>query len=372
MTDIELALAASARQWVDHLHRFLTDHGGARVRTVVMGPEDVATQSFDVLLIDDVCSFLTPRLVEQVRRRGRLVVGVFDARDGSDAKRRLLECGVDDVVEADASPDEFLAVVGRVRQFAPELELEEISEFQPGRAGRVIVVGGPSGGCGATEVTLALGETLGGVMVDADDVAPALAQRLGASLHPNLRTAIDLVHHRSGAVEEALTPVGGATLVAGLAHGEDWAQLHPGEVEAVVEELAAAHAEVVVNVGSGLERPHLGEGRFGLARSVVSQADAVIAVGLPHPVGVTRLIRWVHEATLLAPEAQAWVVVNRMARSGFRRGEVGAELTRALPGSRVRFLPEDPRVAEAAWAGSPVRTGPFMRAVRRLAGELAR
>lgn len=372
MGEIELALAASARPWVDGLHRFLADHGGARVRTVVMGPEDVITQSFDVLVIDDVCSFLTPRLVEQVRRRGCLVVGVFDARDGTDAKRRLLDCGVDDVVEAEASPDEFLAVVGRVHQFAPDPVLDDDREHRPGRRGRVIVVGAPQGGCGATEVVIALGDVLTGVMVDGDDVAPALAQRMGAPLHPNLRTAIDVVHHRSGAIGEAMTPLGRSYLVAGLAHGDDWAQLHAGEVEGVVDELAAVHTNVVVNVGAGLERPQLGEGRFGLARSLVAQADVVVAVGLPHPVGVTRLVRWVNEATVLAPDTPVVVVVNRAGRSRYRRGEVEAELARALPGVQIRFLPEDPRVAEAAWAGSPVKGGPFLRSVRRLARDLTR
>ena len=57
----ELALAASARGWPDQLHRFLLDHGGGRVLARVMGPEQAAHDAYEVLLIDDVCSFLTPR-----------------------------------------------------------------------------------------------------------------------------------------------------------------------------------------------------------------------------------------------------------------------------------------------------------------------
>ena len=59
----DIALAASARDWPDRLHRFLLDHGGGRVVDRIMTPDQATGSSFDVLLIDDVCSFLTPRLV---------------------------------------------------------------------------------------------------------------------------------------------------------------------------------------------------------------------------------------------------------------------------------------------------------------------
>lgn len=370
MAEIELALAASARDWSDRLHHFLVDHGGARVRAVVMSPEDVAGEDYDVLLIDDVCSFLTPRLVEQARRRGRLVVGVFEARDGTDAKRRLLDCGVDDVVEAEANPDEFLDVIRRVRQLTPVLARIDEPEPATARRGKVIVVGAPPGGCGATEVTVALATVLGAVAVDADDVAPSLAQRLGVSLHPNLRTAIDIVHHREGDVEGAVVRAGGVRLVAGLAVSDDWAQVHPGEVEAVVEELATGEARVVVNAGSGLERPRLGEGRFGLARALVAGADVAVGVGLAHPVGVTRLLRWLEEARVLAPDKAKVAVLNRVPASGFRQAEAESEIARTFPDVGVFSLPEDPRVAEAAWSGGVVARGPFRRGIARLAKAL--
>ncbi|HUP17291.1 MAG TPA: hypothetical protein VM848_14720, partial [Acidimicrobiia bacterium] len=59
----DIALAASAREWPDRLHRFLLDHGGGRIVDRVMTPDQASDAGFDVLLIDDVCSFLTPRLV---------------------------------------------------------------------------------------------------------------------------------------------------------------------------------------------------------------------------------------------------------------------------------------------------------------------
>lgn len=368
MGDVELALAASARPWAGALHRFLADHGGARVRAIVMGPEEAVAETYDALIIDDVCSFLTPRLVDQVRRHGRLVVGVYDARDGADAKRRLLECGVDDVIEAEAGPDEFLGVVRAVLDLAPYAPAPAAAT-PPERKGEVIVVGAPPGGCGASEVALALAGTFGALLVDADDVAPSLAQRLGTPLLPNLRTAIDVVYHQSGSLDEVIVDTG-VPLLPGLATGEDWGQLHPGEVDAVVTEAAAVHSRVVVNVGSGLERPHVGEGRFGLARAMVRMADRIVGVGLGHPIGLARLVRWASEAAALAPDTPLVLAINRAARSPYQRAEIENELADALPGLPVVFLPEDKRVAEAAWAGVPVSRGPFRRAVGRLAAEV--
>ncbi|MGA7270383.1 MAG: hypothetical protein WB239_04855 [Acidimicrobiia bacterium] len=371
VTDIELALAASARAWSGRLHRFLTDHGGARVRAVVMTSEQASAETYDVLLIDDVCSFLTPRLVEQVRLRGRLIVGVFDGADGTDAKRRLLDCGVDDVVEADASPDEFIEVIRAARRLVPAA-VGPRSTALPSRRGEVVVVGAPMGGCGASEIALELATLLGAALVDGDDLVPSLAQRRGVSLHPNLRTAIDLVHHRSGDVRQALTDTGDLALLAGLAAGEDWAQLHAGEVEAVIDEIASVFAQVVVNIGSGLEGVQFGPGRFELGRRLLASADLIVAVGLPTPVGVTRLARWIEEAAVLNGSAPLHILVNRMSRSGFRRAEVVSELTRLFPGVRIDFVPDDQRVAEAAWAGTRVERGPFRKALRRVARDLAR
>lgn len=370
MAELELALAASARTWADALHRFLTDHGGARVRAVVMGPEEVVGESYDVLVIDDVCSFLTPRLVEEVRRSGRAVVGVFESRDGVDAKRRLLDCGVDDAVESDAPPEEFLDVIGRVRELMPSLPVVPLTTGESVRRGTLIVVGAPPGGCGSTEISVGLAASMSALLVDADDFAPSVAQRVGIPMHPNLRTAIDVVHHRTGSLDEAITEIGKLRIVPGLVKGEDWAQLHPGEVHTVLEELAAGEARIVVNIGAGLERPQVGEGRFGLARELVSRADVVVGVGLPHPVAMARLVNWLFEADALAPGAHLIGVVNRVSRSIYQKGEVAAELSQAVPSIPIVMVPEDRRVTEAAWSGTLVGRGPFRRGLRRVAREV--
>lgn len=372
VAEVELALAVSARPWVDSLHRFLADHGGARVRTVVMGPEDVMAEEYDVLIIDDVCSFLTPRLVEQARRLGRQVVGVFDDRDGPDAKQRLLECGVDDVIEGGASPEEFVSVVNGVLELAPFVPPTSAGlPSTDAGGGRVVVITGPPGGCGATEVSLAVARHAGqAVLLDADDVAPSVAQRIGLPLTPNLRTAIDIVYHRSGELADTVFRWDRVDVVAGLGDPEAWSQLRPGEVEAVVDELASRYRTVVVNAGSGIEPPQLGEGRFGLSRSMVRRADALVGVGRSDPVSLSRLVRWAAEASRIAPDTPLVLALNRVPRSSYRRSEVRGELSRILPAVPIVVLPEDKRVEEAAWAGAPVAKGPFLRAIAKLVEEV--
>ena len=104
MPETELAIALSARDWPDRLRHFLADHGGARVRVAAMGPEDLLVEAYHILLIDDICSFLTPRLIDLVAQQGRVVLGVYDPAEFADGKDRLLECGVADVVEAGCPP----------------------------------------------------------------------------------------------------------------------------------------------------------------------------------------------------------------------------------------------------------------------------
>ena len=64
------------------------------------------------MIIDDVSSFLTPRLVQELQRATRMVLGVFDPADGQDGKEHLRGCGVDQVIESGASAEEFVVAVG--------------------------------------------------------------------------------------------------------------------------------------------------------------------------------------------------------------------------------------------------------------------
>lgn len=369
MTEIEVALAISARDWPDRIHRFLADHGGARVRAQVLSADDALTESFQVLIIDDICSFLTPRLVDRVRRLGRMVLGVFDPTEAPDGKERLLECGVDLVIEADAEADEFVIALRTLSLSDPTTSPEPLPLIRSAK--NLVVIGGPPGGSGATELAVAFADRLSGkgstVLVDVDEVSPSIAQRLGLQLLPNLRSALDALNHRPDLLSRNLFQVGRLTVLTGLSGERDWMEVRPEQVVDLLAELGRQFRYVVANSGSMLEQVGFTEGgRFGISRRVVAAADHLVGVGLPTPVGVTRLLAWAAQAAALNPGATRQLIINRQPVSRYRRAEVSGEIDRGLPRAAIGFLPDDPQVAISAWAGALVTSGPYARAVRKL------
>ena len=382
MREPEIALAFTADVWVEELHRHLTDHGGARVRTLLVESEGALEETYDVLVTGHRWPALTRAVIADVHAQGRTVVGVHD-RDEVASREHLIALGVDVLVESDAGPDAFVrAIVGGAGRRDEHVTAPRPVVAAP-RDGRLVTVGGPPG-VGRTEIAIelaaAIGRRVSVVLVDADDVGPAVAQRLHLPIEPNLRTAIDAVEHSRGDLDRCAGIVPGSRLrvVSGLPNAGAWAQVRPGEIVRVIDRLAD-DTDVVVADGAGMLEDvgggSVGRGRFATARTLVVEADALVAVCDPSPHGVSRFLAWAVEAMALAPAVPMFAVVNRAAATRFRRGELYEELTSSVPAVDVAFVPLDNRVADAAWDGVPVGRGPFTRAVDAIADrvvELAR
>lgn len=356
----EIGLAASAREWSDRFHRFLLDHGGGTVRIRVMSPEQAVSSHFDVLFIDDVCSFLNQRLVIDVRASGKSIVGVFDPSDGTDAKRRLLEVGIGDVIESNASPEEFLQIAAAT--ISHSASPGEVSvESGKGDAYRIGLTG-PPGGVGVTEIACALALDLGRrhrtALVDANLIWPSIGQRLGLPVHPNLRTAIDFVLHEPGRLDDACHNVDGLSVIPGAAN-PGVAAIPPADLVALLSGLGQSRSHIVVDLGHSPD----------LSADVIRCFDAVLVVGTGEPIGITRLARTAERiAARIAPGCEMGLVVNRVEKGSRQRTEIVAVLTDSSPGVPVVLIREDGGIRRAAWDGSPVESGRFHRSIRRLGG----
>jgi MinD-like ATPase involved in chromosome partitioning or flagellar assembly len=379
MTEPEVALVFSPEGWVEGLHRHLTDHGGARVRQVVMEPSLALEEEYGTLIVSHRWPALTRAFVDAVHARRRRLLGVFDPAEPV-GREHLLALGVDRVIESDAPMGAFLEAllaltpaegVGPV----PDRVLGGlVSTPAPGPSdgappGTIIAVGGPPG-AGATEIAVEAARAGSGAqpvaLVDADDVMPAIAQRLALGIEPNLRTAVDAVEYGLGALAGSFVPSpdGAFDVVCGLPNVAAWSQVRPGEVLDVLEAVAGIRATVVVDVGNRLEDVAAvgGRSRYGITRTVVASATLLLVVGLGTPVGVTRLLAWVADARALT-DAPVHVVINRSPTDTYRRAEIAGEIRRTFPPATLSFVPHDERVDRAAWTGSLVGSGPFTRAV---------
>jgi MinD-like ATPase involved in chromosome partitioning or flagellar assembly len=203
------------------------------------------------------------------------------------------------------------------------------------------------------------------VLVDCDDVGPAIAQRLGLGLEPNLRTAIDAVEHGHGRLDDAIQREahGGLPVVAGVPSPSAWAQVRPSEVLRVIGRLGDEYATVVSDGAGALQDVGSApRGRNATAQAIVRESDALVALCDASPVGLTRLLGWLADARSLAPATPVVVVCNRAPRDAFRRGELFDEIGRCTVAVDVVFLPSDRSVSDAAWSGSPVGRGRFTKA----------
>ena len=360
----------SAEPWVESLHRHCSDHGGARLRQLLVDPVLALDEEYATLVTGHRWPALTPELVDELHRHGRSVLGVWDRAEPE--SRALLEnVGVDGLVASDASPREIVEAIAALpgASTASPVAIDHVG----GRGGRCLVVGGPAG-AGSTEIAIALAHALldlgaRPVLVDVDDVAPAVAPRLGLALEPNIANAVDAVDRHSGVLGDAISECEPLAVVAGFPVPTGWSPLRPPEVLRVVHALARDYGWVVLDVAAPA-RPLTASGqgaRTDHASAVIADADVLVGVVSPTPVGIARFVAWLAAVLPGAPDAELHLVVNRAPAAAYRRGEIQSEILGVVRPESLTFVPGDRHVEDAAWTGGFVRRGAFVRAVRDVA-----
>ncbi len=373
MTEPSIALVFTADEWVVALHRHIADHGGARVRQIVLEPALALEDEHDVLVVSHRWPDLTRGFVAALHAVHRRVLVVVDP-DEPDGREHALALGADAIGDSSSKPAVLLEAI-RVCAHQPRQGTASHGStnaaWRPGPtvpAGRTVLVSGPRGS-GVTEIAVALAHLMGTrdrvILVDGDVESAAVAVRLGIALEPNLRTGIDAVQHgRFDPLEAVQTSPGVACgLVAGFPTRGAVGHASSRDVVELVEGLTRRGRWVVVD-GSGLSGE--GESNSGALRSaLVRGADAVVVVGAATPVGVTRVLAWCAQESALAT-CRVHLALNQAPRDRFRRGEIESEISRTIRSDTVTHVPFDRAVCAAAWQGTPVPRGDFVKAMTAL------
>jgi MinD-like ATPase involved in chromosome partitioning or flagellar assembly len=368
-------LTHSSRPWARELHRFVADHGGALVCGYAVSQESAVDADYDILFVDDVTSFLSPRLVTMLHDKGIRIVGIYDPLDGGDTGARLLESyGVDVVIPSPSAADDLLAAIFEVGPNSGPRPVVSAERDFPAAADtqEVVVVTGAAGGVGATEVAIALAGELAAlvpsVLVDADTEQPAIAQRLGLPPHPNLLSACDRVQHNESVAGSFLNHREMACpIIGGIPDPSRWASVRPAELAALLLELSTDRT-VVVNTGTNTEDlAGFGIDRFLAARAALAAASRVVLVAAADPVGVRRTIDWLALSRDLVATLPVHLVLNHCPGGAPARRELEREVSRNHGFVSVSVVAADRHVRSAAWRASPVRKGPVRRVSRHIA-----
>lgn len=264
-------------------------------------------------------------------------------------------------------------------------------------AGSSTVVWGSSGAPGRTTVAVNLAAELAlsgrsVLLIDADTYAASAAIHLGlleesAGIAQAVRAAeygsLDSDVLLRSAVSVEIGPVR-LEVLTGLPRADRWAELRPGALDRVLSLAICRYDEVVVDAAAEIAPDQdLGFGapavqRNSAARTVLSAADRVIAVGAPDSVGFARLVKAVQGYAELLPEAAVpEVVINKLRKQAVGRSPRRqlTETWRQLGPSTapLQFLPWDPEACDAALRAGQVLAeaaaeSPLRRQIAALAG----
>lgn len=348
-------------------------------------------------LVSDDLRSLDLGIVERLRAAGVRLVGIADDEAG---ERRLRQIGIDHVVSAGANVGEFDAVILTAlsggRAGAPGagtdlLEADDDLSGSPSRTGPVpappkpglaagsgdgpapqtpnesvmVAVWGPIGSPGRTTVAINLAAEAAALgvstlLVDADTYAASTAQLLALlDEAPGLASACRVADQGhldvAGLARVAPRVDPGFRVLTGLPQAERWPELREAALAKVLDLTRGLADLVVVDVGFCLEDDEelsydtLAPRRNAAALTVLDRCDAVVAVGVADPIGLSRLVRGLQ---LLAEKCahSPILVVNRV-----RASSVGSSPKQRIDEALARFagvgvdafLPDEPDALDA-------------------------
>ncbi len=288
------------------------------------------------------------------------------------------------VVAVEASPEQT-ARLGLGRSFGVEdLDAVVHLDLAPGvpadslPVAPLIAVWGPAGAPGRSSVALAIASALAArgtdtVLADVDVDGGAQAQMLGvlddvSGVVAGCRAAnqgrVEEVDQHAEIVEPRLR------LLSGLPRADMWSQVRPSALDLVLTRLTETSDAVVVDCGHGIEPDgSMAGGRHQSTISVLERADEIVVVGRAEPLGLTRLVRALHDLAGVAGGRSPRVLINMTRRTlGWSDREIDATVARLTGVTPQSHLPFDQATWDAAaLAGhTPRVAGPSSPFVSRL------
>jgi MinD superfamily P-loop ATPase len=339
-----VATVLSARDWESGLVALARETAEVRMVLRAYRPEEVEEEAdrLDVVVAGAETTWVTPARIAAWRRRGLRVVGIFPCGDRP-ARQRLVAGGADEVLPDDTPPG---AVVRAIRLLRPAADPVETP-----RPAAEVVVTGPPGAPGCTEVALALAWSWADrrhtLLLDLDVEAPCLAVRLGRPPRPDLVDAAEAVHETGALPASAVTGYGPLALLVGSTRRAEGA-LPPHLIEDVAAAAGCLAEVVVADAGA---RPG--------GDPLVKGADRVVLVADASPIGLVRAARLVAEWAGPQPS----LVLNRVRPS--QADELVSAARRWLGLEPAALVPYREAVAAAARAARPPARA-LRRALRRL------
>jgi hypothetical protein len=340
------------------------------VSTTELEARLASARPFSAVLVDAGQPGLDRDLVDAARAAGCAVLVVADGRAAHD----WVALGVAATLPFNLSRDDLLeALSAHARPIGHgdvfDGEAPEETGIPPWR-GTIVAVVGP-GGTGASTAAIALAQGLGSdvrhgglvlladlklraeqaMLHDARDVVPGVQEVVEA--HRTGRPTAEDVRALTFGVDERHYH-----LLLGLRRARFWTTLRPRAFEAAMTSLARAFTVVVCDVDADLEGEDDGgsadvEDRNVMARTAVSRADVVIAVGVPTMKGTHSLVRVIDEVVAFGVEpARIAPVFMRAPRSPRQRAQFTTALAQLVAPGAARalltpaFVP-DRRVDEA-------------------------
>ncbi|MDX2972126.1 AAA family ATPase [Kribbella solani] len=340
------------------------------------------------VLLADALPRLSGDAVAALHARGITVLALVDPTETGapfGPEDRLSRMGIERILPADVSPSDLARAVTEAVEAGPPMSAShfgggfvplspdspiapplEPAGFQPG-TGRLIAVWGPTGAPGRSTVAVNLAYELAAkgvptLLADADVYGGTVAQMLGmldetSGLAAAARSAsngsLDLIM----LAKHARQVEPGLLVLTGLSRADRWTELRPAAVETIWSTARQLAPCTVVDVSFCIETDEeisfdsLAPRRNGATVVTLEEADEVIVVGTDDPVGLTRVIRAIHELRAVVPSAAVRVVMNRV-RSGVLGGSpgeaAGAALAQYAGVEVAALLPFDQSAVDAA------------------------